>query len=77
MRLIHKKLFELNALSRKKFAKLLRHNHQIVEPTKTPAISENASIKFPLFDVKPKPAKIAVKDKIVIGLVKVRNNVDP
>lgn len=54
---------------------MLKMNHQIADPKKTPVTSaiedENSWVVAP----RPIPAKIAMKDKIVVGLLTVKKNV--
>lgn len=54
---------------------LLRKNHQIAEPMKTPR-TRRLLPRWLLAEWSPTPAKIAMNDKIVVGLVRVRKNVD-
>src|SRR5512143_69908 len=53
-----------------------RRSHQIAEPRNTPSTSIPAEVKPPLVPAKPNPAKTAAKEKIVIGFVSVRRNVE-
>ena len=63
--------FDLN-----KFTPLLRIIHQRAEPNMTPRTIDVAEIKLPFELPNPRPANMAAKDNIVIGLVMVRKNVD-
>jgi hypothetical protein len=62
---------------RKKPVRTFNVNHQILDPRKIPntmLIAARLSLDW-LFTI-PKPAKIAAKEMMVIGLVNVRNRVD-
>lgn len=60
----------------KKFDTLLRINHQRADPKVTPVTNNTASPASPLLVTSPRPAKMAVKLRIVIGFVSVRINVE-
>jgi hypothetical protein len=55
----------------------LRITHQPDDPRKTPKTVIPAEEYPPLRLTKPKPAKMAAKDSIVSGLVRVRKKVEP
>jgi len=51
-------------------------SHHRAEPAKTPKIKAPADIMFPAVLARPKPANIATNERIVIGFVSVRKNVE-
>lgn len=62
---------------RKEPVRTLNENHQMLDPRKIPKtmlLAARLSLGW-LFTI-PKPAKIAAKEMMVIGLVSVRNRVD-
>ena len=72
MRLIHVMWFWFN-LSRIKPTPKLSASHQLAEPENTPAtITSGELISFPIIV----PAKIAAKERMVIGLVIVKKKVE-
>jgi hypothetical protein len=71
----HRNLSGVNFFS-KKLTPPLRIHHHRADPMKTPKTSIPAE-EYSLFTLPtPKPAKIAAKDRIVIGFVRVRKNAD-
>src|SRR5262245_45068783 len=54
---------------------LLNDSHHSADPTKTPRTSTPAASVEPLLAT-PNPAKIAAKERIVVGFVKVSRNVE-
>ena len=61
---------------RKMLKMTTRKTHQSAEPRKTPRIRAPEDKTLPLTPASPKPTKTAAKENMVIGLVKVRKNVD-
>lgn len=55
---------------------LTRDSHQRPEPRKTPRTKIPADSALPLAPARPRPAKTAAKEKIVMGFVSVRRNVE-
>ena len=55
---------------------MLRNSHQAAEPRNTPATSQQAAARSPPAATTPRPAKMAANDRIVIGFVMVRKNVE-
>jgi hypothetical protein len=54
----------------------LKMSHHRDEPIKTPKTTAPADMKLSLVAARPKPAIIAAKERIVIGFVSVRKNVE-
>ena len=54
----------------------LKISHQKDEPINTPKTNTLAEVQFTPAPTKPSPANIAEKDRMVMGLVMVRKNVD-
>src|ERR1700686_4114889 len=55
----------------------LRINHHDVDPSTTPAIIRAAETWPPLELARPRPAKTAAKERMVIGFVMVNKTVEP
>jgi hypothetical protein len=55
----------------------LRANHHKVEPSTTPATISAGEAEPPLELARPRPAKTAAKERIVIGFVMVKKTVEP
>jgi hypothetical protein len=51
-------------------------SHQEVEPRNTPRMRAKALVYVAFAVERPRPAKIAIKASMVIGLVSVRKNVE-
>lgn len=51
----------------------LRIAHQPTDPANTPSTSSAAPLDVAIWSVSPAPAKIAVKSRIVCGLLSVKN----
>ncbi len=75
MRLIHFRPASEKRL-RKIETSVLSNSHQVQEPPNTPKTMSPAEEKLPSEVAKPNPLKIAAKDRIVIGLVRVRKRVE-
>ena len=73
--LIHCNSFRLNRLL-KTLNTPTRESHQSREPRNTPRIKIAAERMFPLVPAIPNPAKTAARDKMVMGFVSVRKNVE-
>src|SRR5690606_16390145 len=54
---------------------LRRTSHQAIEPAKTPAMSRLAEVD-PSIVATPNPAKMAAKERMVVGLVRVNAKVE-
>ncbi len=63
-------------LSRKKPTPILNVSHQRAEPMKTPITKTNAAKELRVSLAMPSPAKMTRKERIVAGLVRVRNSVE-
>ena len=61
--------------SRSRLTPLLSVSHQAAEPRKTPSTINAALLKFPAVSPSRSPAKMAMNDRMVSGLVMVRNKV--
>lgn len=64
------------SLTRSKLTALLKMSHQSAEPQKTPATSTTAETVSPGVLPRPTPAKMAAKERIVVGLVSVSRSVE-
>ena len=62
-------------LPRNRLTPKAKIDHHSIDPVKTPTTS-NAAAELPLVPVNPIPAKRAAKERIVTGLVMVRNSVE-
>jgi hypothetical protein len=63
------------SFGRKRPVPPLNTSHQAAEPRKTPRTS-SAAERASLAPVTPRPANIAAKERIVVGFVSVRKNVE-
>ncbi len=64
------------SLARRRLAAPLSTNHHAAEPRNTPTTSTIARRASPPASPAPRPAKIAAKERIVVGFVSVRRNVE-
>jgi hypothetical protein len=63
------------SLERNRLTPPLKSNHHRVDPENTPKTSTAAGT-YPALSIKPNPAKIVAKERIVKGLVIVSKNVE-